>query len=75
MKKVVIGILVLALLVFGAYKVFFAGKADGAAIAIPKEKPLTISKNSDVFNASYEKLLNAYFDLKSGLTDYDTTKA
>jgi hypothetical protein len=75
MKKVVIGILVLALLIFGVYKVFFAGKSDGAANAVPKEKPLSISKNSEVFNTSYGKLLDAYFDLKSGLTDYDTVKA
>lgn len=75
MKKVAIGILVLALLVFGAYKIFFAGKSDGADNAVPKEKPLSISKNTKVFNDSYAKLLNAYFDLKSGITDYDTAKA
>jgi hypothetical protein len=75
MKKVLIGILVLAVLVFGAYKIFFSGKADGASNRPPREKPLSISKNTEAFNASYEKLLNAYFDLKSGLTDYDTAKA
>lgn len=38
------------------------------------QKALTASKNSEVFNASFEKLLNSYFDLKSTLIDYDTAK-
>jgi len=75
MKKLLIVIVVLAALAFGAYKIFFSGKADGATNSIPKEKPLSISKNTPAFNTSFEKVLNAYFDLKAGLTDYDTAKA
>ncbi|HSC40499.1 MAG TPA: DUF3347 domain-containing protein [Chitinophagaceae bacterium] len=75
MKKVLLSVVILAAVVFGAYKLFFSGKADGEANSRPKDKPLTISKNSEAFNASFGKLLNTYFDLKAGLTDYDTVKA
>ncbi len=75
MKKVIFGVLALAVVVFGVYKVFFSGQGDAAPNRTAKDKPLSISKNSDLFNTSFEKLLNAYFDLKGGLTDYDTAKA
>ena len=36
--------------------------------------PLTISKNSDAFNASFAKLLNDYYALKDAFVDWDTLK-
>lgn len=75
MKKLLFGIVVLAVIGFVVYKLAFSGKTDSGAAAAPKDKPLTISKNSAVFNESFEKLLNTYFSLKQALTDYDTTKA
>jgi hypothetical protein len=75
MKKVLLGIVILAALGFGIYKLAFTGKKESAAVASPKDKPLTISKNSAVFNESFEKLLTGYFSLKQAITDYDTTKA
>jgi hypothetical protein len=73
MKKIVIGIVVLALAAFAVDKFFFSKKAG--APEEPKQEALTISKNSAAFNASFEQLLNSYFSLKTGLTDYDTAKA
>ena len=74
MKKIVIGVVLLLLAAFGVYKLFFA-KAPAAASGEPKQLALAISKNSPVFNESFEKLLNKYFSLKEALIDYDTAKA
>jgi hypothetical protein len=40
-----------------------------------KQGPLTISKNSDAFNASFFRLMNDYYDLKDALVEWDTVKA
>jgi hypothetical protein len=74
MKKLVIGIIVLALAAFAVDKFFFSKKAD-AGTSRPKPVALGISKNSEAFNESFEKLLNSYFSLKDAITEYDTTKA
>ena len=73
MKKIVIGIVVLALAAFAVDKFFFSKKAG--ALEEQKQEALTISKNSTAFNASFEQLLNSYFALKTGLTEYDTAKS
>ncbi len=73
MKKIVIGVIVLAAAAFAINKLFFARKP--ATPEEPKQEAIAISKNSDVFNTSFEKLLNSYFSMKTGLTDYDTAKA
>jgi len=75
MKKLLFGIVVLAALGFVVYKLAFTDKKENNLAAAPKDKPLTVSKNSAAFNESFEKLLNTYFTLKQGLTDYDTVKA
>ena len=75
MKKLLFGIVVLAALGFVVYKLAFTDKKENNLAAAPKDKPLTVSKNSAAFNESFEKLLNTYFTLKQGLTDYDTAKA
>ncbi|HMC86237.1 MAG TPA: DUF3347 domain-containing protein [Chitinophagaceae bacterium] len=74
MKRVVIVIIVLALAAFAVDKFFFAKKSP-ADNDTPKQMALTASKNSEAFNASFEKLLNGYFSLKDGITNYDTAKA
>lgn len=33
------------------------------------------SKNSEIFNKSFEKLLNSYYSIKDALVEYDTIKA
>ena len=76
MKKLLFGIVILAAIGFGVYKLAFTGKKDGPApVATEKDKPLSISKNSNIFNDSFEKMLTTYFSLKQALTDYDTAKA
>ena len=73
MKKIVIGIIVLATAAFLIDKFFFPKTGPGNDQ--PKQEALSISKNSAAFNESFEKLLNSYFALKTGLTEYDTSKA
>ncbi|MEO5681472.1 MAG: DUF3347 domain-containing protein [Chitinophagaceae bacterium] len=72
MKKVVIVILILVA-GFAIVKLFFANKGESGAGG-PKQEALTVSKNSVAFNESVEKLLNSYFLLKDGLTEYDTSR-
>ncbi|MFT3934695.1 MAG: DUF3347 domain-containing protein [Chitinophagaceae bacterium] len=73
MKKIIIGIVVLALAAFAVDKFLLTKKT--AAPEAPKEVALSSSKNSEAFNESFEKLLNGYFDLKNALIEYDTAKA
>jgi Protein of unknown function (DUF3347) len=73
MKKLIIGIVLLVLVGFVAYQFFFSKTDKGAHE--PKQQALSISKNSPAFNESFEKILNAYFGLKTAITDYDTAKA
>ena len=73
MKKLVIGIIVLALVAFAVDKFFFPKKP--IEVDAPKQQALVASKNSEAFNESFEKLLNSYFSLKDGIRDYDTLKA
>lgn len=74
MKKIVIGIIVLAIAAFAVDKLFVKKKA-APTNDDPPQLALAISKNSQVFNESFEKLLNSYFSLKTALTEYDTAKA
>ncbi len=50
---------------------------DKSAKELPVEevKPLTVSKNSDRFNTSFDKMLNAYLLVKDALVEYDTSRA
>jgi Protein of unknown function (DUF3347) len=73
MKKIVTGIIVLALAAFAVDKFFFTKKNSVADE--PKQLALAVSKNSEAFNESFEKLLNGYFSLKDAISDYDTAKA
>ena len=74
MKKIFIGCVIIGVILIVVDKFFFAKKTAPTADA-PKQEALTISKNSEVFNESFEKLLNGYFSLKDAITDYDTVKA
>ena len=73
MKKLLIAIIVLVLAGFAIKKFFFSPKETGSDA--PKQEALAISKNSDLFNESFEKLLNSYFSLRDALVEYDTAKA
>jgi hypothetical protein len=74
MKNIVIGIIILALAIFAIDKFFFSKKAPAEAVFATQDR-LVPSKNSEAFNVSFEKLLNSYFELKTGLTNYDTAQA
>jgi hypothetical protein len=52
------------------------GESDKKAQQNTSEnQPSAVGKNSNAFNESFDKLLNSYYALKDGLTDYDTAKA
>ncbi|PWT71099.1 MAG: hypothetical protein C5B59_18825, partial [Bacteroidetes bacterium] len=72
MKRVIMLIIIVALAGFTAYKLLSKKQVISEAKA---ESPLMISKNSEAFNASFEKLMNDYFGIKEGLVEWDTTKA
>jgi hypothetical protein len=50
---------------------------DKSTKELPVEeiKPLTVSKNSERFNTSFDKMLNSYLLVKDALVEYDTSKA
>jgi len=74
MKKLLIGILVLAIILLAVDKIFFSKKV-AIGPELPKQQALTSSKNSAIFNESFEQLLKTYFLLKEALADYDTGRA
>jgi len=73
MKKIVIGCIVLVIILIAVDKMFFSKKSS--VDPAPKQEALAISKNSEAFNESFEKLLSGYFSLKDAITAYDTTRA
>jgi hypothetical protein len=74
-RKLVLWLVIVGLVAFFGIR-FIACKSDDKQ-AGPEEKQLalTISKNTEAFNQSFEKLLNGYLALENALTDYDTAKA
>lgn len=76
MKKIVLGIIIVAIAAFAIDKLFFARKAsDENNPPAPKQQALAASKNSVAFNESFDQLLNGYFSLKEALADYDSSAA
>jgi hypothetical protein len=75
MKKLIIGIVLIALAGFAVYKFAFSSKKEGPKTTVADQQPLSISKNSDAFNQSFEKMLDSYLALKTALTEYDTAAA
>ena len=73
MKKglLLIGVTAVAIAV---YFLFF-NKDKSEAQEAPKQQPLVQSKNNDAFNKPLNDMLNAYFDLKNALVEWDTAKA
>jgi hypothetical protein len=74
MKNFFIGILALGIIGIAVDKIFFSKKAAITPEA-PKQQALVSSKNSAVFNESFDHLLSSYFSLKEALADYDTGRA
>jgi len=75
MKKTLIAVIVLAV-IFLVARPFFCNSDDKSADKEDvRQKPLSISENTDVFNQSFTQLLSAYNDLKNALVASDTAKA
>lgn len=72
MKK---GLLLIAIMaaVVAVYFLFFVKDEDQPKA--PKQQPLVQGKNNDTFNMPFNDMLNAYFEVKDALVDWDTTKA
>src|SRR5687768_14244215 len=52
-----------------------AGEDKSATENTAERLPQAAGKNTEAFNQSFDKVLNAYFALRDGLVDYDTVKA
>ncbi|HEY4064261.1 MAG TPA: DUF3347 domain-containing protein [Puia sp.] len=72
MKKLVLLIIVFAAAAFLAYKLL---SDKGSQTTSPKEQPLSIGKNSGVFNTAFTLFLNDYFSLKDALVQWDSVAA
>jgi hypothetical protein len=72
MKKALLLVLILAVASFTLYKM--VSRKDSGKEEI-KEAPLAIAKNSDAFNLSFSKLMQAYYALKDAFVEWDTVKA
>jgi Cu(I)/Ag(I) efflux system membrane fusion protein len=75
MKKTLIAVIVLAVIFLIARPFFCNSDEKSADKEEEKQKPLSISENTDAFNQSFTHLLNAYNDLKDALVASDTGKA
>ena len=65
-------IFILALLLIGIirYLFFSNGSSNHGG---PKPEPLTVSKHSEVFNQSMQKMLSTYYQMTEAFVDWDTT--
>lgn len=66
-------IVVLVLMVAGVAAWFLLKKEDKPEP--PKQQPLAISKNSEVFNQGFNTLLDNYYSLKNAFVEWDTVTA
>ena len=73
MKKLLLIIAVVALAVFVAWQ-FFPGKEEKTEY-IKKDEPLSIDKNSSVFDIAFSKLMSDYYAIHDALVEWDTTTA
>jgi hypothetical protein len=70
MKKFLIVVLILIVVITGLWLVFFRSKSK--ADSGPKQQPLTVSKHSDIFNSSAQKMIDSYYDLTEGFVVWDS---
>ncbi|HUR12729.1 MAG TPA: DUF3347 domain-containing protein [Flavitalea sp.] len=71
MRKVIL-ILFLIITAFIAYWQLYGKNKDDKKV---KPQPIAQTKNSSIFNQSYDHLLNGYYSLKDALVADDTVKA
>lgn len=72
MKK---GLFLIALVaaVIAGYFIFF-NKSENSKDNSPKQQPLAQSKNSEIFNAPFNNMLDAYYGLHDALVNWDTAQ-
>ena len=70
MKKFFPVLLILILALAGIWLVFFKGKKETGPE--DRQQPVSVSKHSDVFNVSAQKMINSYYDLTEGFVVWDT---
>ncbi len=66
-----LAIVFLAIIVFGAWWLFFKTDKDKTS-AEPKVEALTVKKHSDQFNQKVASTINSYLDMKNAFVDGDT---
>src|SRR5690348_14059937 len=66
-------IFILVVIIGAVYFIFFRKGKDRPEG--PKQQPLAVADNSNVFNQSYQVLLAAYDGVRTALVASDTTKA
>ena len=69
MKKVLILLVLLLAAIAVWYFVFTRKSSDPAG---PKQQPITVSKHSEEFNRSMQKLLDAYYNMTEAFVNWDT---
>ena len=72
MKKLVLLIIIFALAGLLAYKLF---SHEDEPVAVRKDQPLVIGKNSGPFNTAFAGLMSDYYGVKDALVEWDSTKA
>ncbi len=73
MKKLLLIIAVIAIAAFVAWQ-FFPRKEEKTE-DIKKDEPLSIAKNSSVFDIAFSKLMSDYYAVHDALVEWDTAKA
>jgi hypothetical protein len=74
-RKVMLWVVILTAVAFAAFELVTCKSDSKPVVAEVKQEALTVSKNTPAFNESFEKVLSAYFSLKTALTEYDTVAA
>jgi tellurite resistance protein len=74
MKRLILILAIILLVVVAVLLKLYWSKPENTQ-QIEKDKPLSISKNSDAFTKSFSELMSSYYNLKDALVDWDTTKA
>lgn len=66
-------ILAVLLLLVGGIRFVFFGDGAKSSNNGPDPEPIAVSAHSDVFNKSFEAVLDAYYQMNEGFVNWDTT--
>lgn len=65
-------IIAILLLLVGGLRYTFFGESSHSGSHEPKPEPIAVSKHSDVFNQSFDQVLDAYYKMNEGFVNWDT---